>query len=450
MKVAKGSQRTHATVIGGSIAGLLAARVLSDFYEKVTIFERDELPQNGEQRRGVPHGWHAHALLSGGLRVTEKLFPGITQQLVNDGAPLADAARDGSWYVEGGHLAKSASGLVSVLTSRPFLETHVRQRLESIDNVRIEAGITVRGITANNGRIRGLLTDEGEVTTDLIVDASGRGSQCPKWLESLGYDGPAEERIGVQLSYTTRVFRMKFPSRESFVAVPVDLTSKRGGVILEQENNRWIVTLIGYFGESAPVEIAGFRSFARSLPSPKIYESLIDAEPIGTPRTFKFPASTRRYYERLTRLPEGLIAFGDAICSFNPVYGQGMSCAALQADALRKCLERSGSDLERRFFKSAANVIDSPWSIAVGGDLRLPETAGKRSASVRFINWYVSRLHKAGHTDPIAAAAFLRVAHLVDSPASIFSPAIVARILRNILFSTKKAATQGTLAARYS
>jgi 2-polyprenyl-6-methoxyphenol hydroxylase-like FAD-dependent oxidoreductase len=243
---------------------------------------------------------------------------------------------------------------------------------------------------------------------------------------------------------------MKFPSRESFGVVPVDLKSKRGGVILEQENNRWIVTLIGYFGEHAPEDMEGFMEFARSLPSRKIYESLIDAEPISEPRTFKFPSSTRRYYERVKRLPTGLIAFGDAICSFNPVYGQGMSCAALQAAALQKCLKCNGANFERHFFRAAAKVIDIPWGTAVGSDLRLAETVGKRTLNVRFINWYVAQLHKAGHTDAVAAAAFLRVAQLVAPPTGIFAPTIAARIIRNIIYPAKIGSQGSALSARYS
>ncbi len=203
--------------------------------------------------------------------------------------------------------------------------------------------------------------------------------------------------------------------------------------MLAQEGERWLVTLAGYFGDHAPATEAGFLAFAQSLATADVYDVIKDAEPLSDFATYKYAANQRRRYERLTRFPEGLLVFGDAICSFNPAYGQGMSSAALQAVELRKELTSGRVDLAPRFFKSAARVIDNPWDIAVGGDLKMPETEGRRTVAVRLINWYVSRLHKLGHRDPGAAAAFVRVAQMRAAPESIMRPRLAAKVLLNNL-----------------
>lgn len=432
-----GAARGHAVVIGGSMAGLLAARVVSEYFDRVTVIDRDNLPINGSQRRGVPQGWHAHALLAGGLAVTEDLFPGITDALTKDGALIADPAKDGRWFFEGGFLKKLDSGLKALLVSRPFLESRVRSRLLGSDNIVIKSVSSARGLVCKNGRVQGVILDDRKIEADLVIDASGRGSQAPNWLESIGFERPAEEKVEIQLAYTTQVFVGGVANTsELFTVVPSTPSGKRGGVILAQEGGRWIATLFGYFGQSAPKDLDGFLEYARSLPSPMIYDRLRDAEPEGEARTFKFPYSIRRYYERMARFPDGFLVFGDAVSSFNPIYGQGMSSAALQAAALRDALSEVEEGLAKRFFKAAGKVVDNPWGVAVGGDLKMPEVPGRRPRSVSFINWYLTKLHKAAHLDPAATNAFIRVAQLIDSPPAIFAPRVVAKVARHGLFAT--------------
>jgi len=218
-----------------------------------------------------------------------------------------------------------------------------------------------------------------------------------------------------------------------FAVVSPTPQGKRGGVMSAQEGGKWVVTLFGHFGNRAPGELSGFREYAESLPSPVIAQFLRNAEPIDDACVYRFPVSIRRRYEMLPRFPEGFLVFGDAICSFNPAYGQGMSSAALQAIALRKELDLGLTGVAPRFFKSAAKVIDNPWNIAVGGDLKMPETEGRRTLVARLINWYVSRLHKLGHRDPEAAAAFVRVAQMRAAPESIMMPRLAAKVLLNNL-----------------
>jgi 2-polyprenyl-6-methoxyphenol hydroxylase-like FAD-dependent oxidoreductase len=428
------SYRKQAVIIGGSVAGLLAARVLADYFQSVLIIERDDISHEGEHRRGVPHGRHAHALLAGGQQAIEKLLPGISSDLIDSGAIETDPLNDGTWFFEGGAFRKTSSGITGVLVSRLGLESSIRERVRSLPNVEVVDGHAVRGLltSADKTRVIGVQLDDRSIGADLVVDAGGRGSQSPAWLESIGYEAPREEKVEIQLAYTTRLFRYVPGSLgdNNFIVIAPTPSGKRGGVIARQEADRFIATLFGHFGEQADSDLNGFGDFAKSLPSPLIYNAIRKAEPIGDAATFRFPANTRRRYERLKRFPEGYLAFGDSICSFDPIYGQGMSVAALEAIALHNVMRGGDKDLARRYFSKAATVIDNPWQIAVGGDLRMPETVGKRSLAVRLINRYISRVHKRAHVDTNIGLAFIRVAQLIDEPASLFRPRVLLSVLR--------------------
>ena len=434
----------HAVVIGASLGGLLAARALADYYDQVTVLERDTFPPAGEQRKGVPQGRHAHGLLARGRDILEDFFPGVTQQAIDQGAVSGDIIERARWFNEGAYHCQFSSGLQSLLLSRPRLEAQVRARLLALPNVRAIENADVLGVVASDDqtRITGVRLIRREagsaeeiLKADLVIDASGRGSRSPTWLEALGYAKPEEERVRVGVGYTTRLYRHK-PEHlqgDTAVVVPAAPQTKRAGVMLVQEGERWIVTLAGYFGDHAPTDEQGFLEFARSLPTADIYEVIKDAEPLSDLVPAKFPASQRRHYERLTRFPDGFLVFGDAICSFNPIYAQGMTVAALEAVALQECLAEGTDRLAQRFFRRASKVVDIPWSIAVGNDLRFPEVAGPRSPMVRFINWYMSKLHVAARHDPVVALAFQKVANLMAPPPSVLHPAVALRVLRGNL-----------------
>jgi hypothetical protein len=194
------------------------------------------------------------------------------------------------------------------------------------------------------------------------------------------------------------------------------------------------VTLVSHFGPAAPLELDGFVEFARNLDAPFIYDTIRDAEPIGEGIPARFPASVRRRYERVASFPEGLIVFGDAICSFNPVYGQGMSTSLLEAVALDKELAKGSGELARRFFAAASKIVDMPWGIAVGNDLRMPEATGPRSAGVNLINWYISKLHETAHRSDACSLAFHRAGNLLAAPPSVMKPSIAVRVLWDHMF----------------
>jgi len=434
----------HAIVIGASMGGLLAGRALADYYDEVTLIDRDALPLINEPRKGVPQGRHTHGLLARGREVLEELFPGFTAEMVAEGAVSGDVTGDVLWFNHGFYLSSVHSDLCGLAISRPMLECGVRRRLLQLPNVQIRQCCKVLGpiCDRDRNRLTGVqvkarnCSDEVEtINADLVVDASGRGSRSPSWLEALGYAKPRDEQIKVNIGYKTRLYRRR----------PKDLHGKLGaaiaacrphwrhGTILAQEGERWTVSLGGYFDDEAPTDEIGFIEFARSLPKPEIFDVIKDAEPLGPILTYQFSSNQRRHYEELSRFPEGFIVYGDALCSFNPVYGQGMTVACTEALALGECLAKGSDGIGRRFSRAASRLTDIPWQIAVGSDLQHERVEGKRTAQVRFVNWYIGRLFQSANRDPILTMKFLEVANLMKTPSTLLSPAVALRVWKSQL-----------------
>lgn len=427
----------HAIVIGGSIAGLLAARVLSDFFTNVTIIERDQLPTGAEARKGAPQGRHGHGLLAGGYQAIERLLPGIGADWIAAGALPCDVIGDFRWYQMGGYKAKFQSGLRGVLLSRPLLEAVLRQRVLALPNVRLQAD-NVRELvaSADHSRITGVrLAEGGVVQVDLVVDAAGRGSRNLAWLETLGYAKPPEEVIPINVGYATRMFRRKPSDLNGDLGAaiaPIAPHETRAGFIVPVDSERWLISLGGWLGDHPPTDPAGWLEFARTLGCPDLYELVKDAEPLSDIVVHKVPANIRRRYEQLAQAPAGFLVIGDAMCAFNPVYGQGMTVAALEAVALQECLaaDRALQDLHYRFFAHAAKVIDIPWMMTTGEDFRYPAVPGKRPRGTALLHRYMNRVHLAATHDEVVCRAFFDVANLLKAPTSLFHPALVWRVFR--------------------
>lgn len=441
----RGLAGKRAVVIGASMGGLLAARALAQYYEQVLLLERDAFPAAGENRKGAPQGKHAHAVLVRGLEIMEGYFPGLIDQLVSLGADYGDVSQKARWFHEGGCHQPCLSGANAINVSRPLLEASMRARVLALPNVQIVEDCDVLGLlaTPDKGRVTGVRlirrkagSAEESLTADLTLDASGRGSRSPAWLEALGYARPPEEVVKIGVTYTSCEYRRRPEHIPGVVALIVAASpaQQRSGVLISQEGGRWMLTVAGYLGEQAPLDHTGLREYVRSLPTPEIYQVIKDAEPLSEPVSYKIPSNLRRRYERLTRFPEGYLVLGDALCSFNPIYGQGMSVAALEAAALDVCLARGEERLAGRFFAGASAIIDMPWSTAVGNDLRFPEIEGPRTAMTMFINWYIGKLHHAAHHDAALSVAFLKVVNLLAPPPSLLHPRIVWRVLRGNLW----------------
>jgi 2-polyprenyl-6-methoxyphenol hydroxylase-like FAD-dependent oxidoreductase len=423
------------------LAGLFAARVLADSYAEVTVIERDRLPTTPEHRRGVPQAHHAHALLARGQQTFEELFPGLTAQLAARGAPTGDMLRDARLYFSGHRLVQAESGIPLVSTSRILLEDEVRQRVRALPGVTFAPPSDVAGLTTSrDGKrvtgVRILRRTDGSAAevyeADLIIDAAGRGSRAPAWLEALGLQRPDEDRLPIDLHYTSCRYRLRPDALGGDIATVQAATPEnpRAGVLARLEGDQWLLTLAGIAGDRAPTDPDGFLAFAKTLSFPDIYDTIRDAEPLDDPRSYRFAASIRRRYEKLARLPDGFLPLGDSLCSFNPVYGQGMTVAALQALLLRRSLQQGGALPIRRILREFAGVIDAPWEMTRGADLALPGVPGRRTWSVRLMARYIARLHAAGAHDRRLATAFVRVSGMVDDPQSLLRPGVVLRVMR--------------------
>jgi 2-polyprenyl-6-methoxyphenol hydroxylase-like FAD-dependent oxidoreductase len=428
----------HAVVLGGSIAGSLAARMLAPAYRTVTVIDRDDLSGPAEPRHAIPQGHHIHALLARGQQILDELFPGFTEELVACGVPIGDFGTSLSWYFNGQMIQKAETGLVCVAAGRPLLEDRIRARVRALGNVEFREHTDIAGLSASpdGRRVTGVRVQsqggsEELITADLVIDATGRGSRTPRWLKELGYPAVPEERVRMDLTYTTLDFKGPLsydPIGEDIALLPVATPAIRRGAIFARMPDRYALSLTGILGDQPPTDIEGFLAYAQTLPVPEIYKAVRDAEPMGEPMSFRFPASVRRHYEKLARVPDGLLVMGDAACVFNPVYGQGMTVAAIGARMLGDHL-RSGPPVPSAFFKDLSGIIDAPWDMSAGADLGFPEVQGRRGLKSRMGNLYIPRLQAAAVYDGSLTTAFLRTAGLVDPPQALMRPGIIRRVL---------------------
>jgi 2-polyprenyl-6-methoxyphenol hydroxylase-like FAD-dependent oxidoreductase len=444
MTVPATSRDDTAVIIGASIAGLLAARVLAESVGRVVVLDRDTLPEDAVPRGGVPQSAHAHALLSRGLRALEEVLPGLTAQLEAHGALSGDPQEAFRWITDGRSMTPGRSGLCTLMISRPLLEREVRRRVMADPRISIEERVEVRALLHDGAdRVTGVTgVDRDAPAGDqlrrwdagLVVDASGRRSRASAWLSALGFAPPAEERVEVDLTYATRQYRRDPADVDGALGVIVNASpdTQRGGGLFAQEGDRWICTLAGLFGDRPPIDPDGFEAYAATLCSSLLHDVITSSVPLDEPRRFRFPASVRRRYERLARSPRGLLVTGDAVCSFDPVYGQGMTVAALEALVLRDVL-RQGMDrpsLAQEFWRGCASVVDVPWQMSTGGATRLPGYRGPVDRRTRMVNTYMSTLQRAMASDPAVGTAFVRVAQLEAPPSSLVSPSVLARVVR--------------------
>ena len=419
------------------MAGLLAARMLADRVDQVTIVERDDLPEEPADRKGVPQGRHAHGLLPSGEQVLRDAFPGIMEDLESGGGQWTTATSV-KWWQFGGYRV-GVEGFRGMFFSRCFLENTVRRRVLQMPRVSfVSAG--AQQLIVESGRARGVVVDrDGEsqnINADLVLDASGRGSQAARWLEAAGFPTPDVAQVTIDMAYATRLYRRtpgRLPDDAWMITVGEPDRSRRFGVAFPIEGPRWIVTLAGVHGDRAPTDDAGFLGFAETLPTGDVADVIRHEEPLTPAVTHRLPSNQWRHYEKLDRHLPGFLAIGDAICSFNPIYGQGMSSAALQAVALGSSIDAVGVDspaLAGRFYKAAAKVIANPWAIAAGGDFAFPETTGPKPPMVDRINGYVKKVIIASQYDPVVAKAMWEVQGLLAPPPSLMKPQVMARVLR--------------------
>jgi 2-polyprenyl-6-methoxyphenol hydroxylase-like FAD-dependent oxidoreductase len=412
--------KQNAVVLGGSVAGLLAAAALAPRYSTVEIFERDVLTAGVHARRGAPQGRHVHAMLPRGLQAIERLLPGLTDRLLAAGGMRGDVLGNARWYLNGLGLHRSHVGLAAVTASRPLIEHVIRSAVLELPNVTISGGYDIVGLSSERA-VR--VTDRRGggsrvVPAARIVDATGRGSRMPQWLAALGWPLPAEDVVPIDVRYASRIFAGDLLGDDLVVITARYPGRLRSSVMQRLEGGRVLVTLAGVHGERPPTDLVGFADYAASLSVPDTAEVVAAGVPVGDAVPFHFPAYVRRRYER-AELPPGLVVIGDAACAFNPVYGQGMSTAAMSAELL---LDEHDDDA-RGFHVRQAEVHEAPWSLAVGADLALDGDAPADGPAAM-----IRRLQLAAVEDGELAAAFIRVTSLVDPPRALAAPWIAERL----------------------
>ncbi|MGB7861573.1 MAG: FAD-dependent monooxygenase [Acidimicrobiia bacterium] len=424
----------NAIVIGASMAGLMAARVLSDHFEHVTIIERDLLTDDIDTRRGVPQGRHVHGLLTAGREKLEHWFPGIVAEMEHDGAVRVEV--DDSWWWQAGAFAVRGGVNLNALTaSRPLFENATRRRVGRTPGVTIRDGLKIDGLIVDSAGVHGVIARNEELRADLVVDCSGRNSRFVVEAGKAGFPTPEMSNVDVGIVYGTVLLERRPNDIDGSFAIVAATppAENRGAILLPIEGERWILTLAGMHGDAPPTDEDGFRGFAKSLPTPIIADLLEKTTILTSVATYNLKSNQRRHFEKLRRTPPGYLALGDAICSFNPVYAQGMSSAALQVDALDSILNKhsvASRQFARAFYRAASKVVNNPWQIAVGSDFLHPATTGPKPAGTDLVNKYMARVLKAAHVSPVVRRQFMQVAALVDPPPSLMKPGMMLRVFR--------------------
>jgi 2-polyprenyl-6-methoxyphenol hydroxylase-like FAD-dependent oxidoreductase len=440
-----GGHGGHAVVIGAGLAGLLTARVLAGHVERVTVLDRDRLADRPGFRPGVPQSRHLHVLLGRGLECLEQLFPGFEADLVAAGVPVIEGS-ESLWLNAAGWCRRYQSPIRLLGATRELLEWRARAKVTALGNVQVLEGRETVGLLADRRRdavtgIRlGGRSGDAELSADFVVDASGRSSRAPQWLAALGYLPPTETSINPLLGYATRQYRIPAGFQADWRMLVINAKppgNPRAGALVPVEGGRWMVALIGAGRDYPPTDDAGFLEFARGLRSPVLYEAIKDAEPLSPAYGYRQTDNRRRHFERLRRWPDRFVVVGDASCTFNPIYAQGMTVAAMTAVALdhslRRHRRRSGLDLAglaRRLQRQVAKANAGAWTMATGEDLRYPWTKGARpDLTTRIMHRYADRVLEVTNGNPRVNTAFVNVVNLRHPPTSLLRPGVLLPVL---------------------
>lgn len=431
----------HAVIIGGSLAGLSAARVLSDFFDEVTVYERDELPEGPVNRGAVPQGRHVHMLMARGAQEYNTLFPGLLDDMVDSGVAALENRPDCIHFGAAGHVLGTGDKLQNEFTayvpSRPHLEWQIRKRVLEIPNVDvIRRGVVEPVFDAATQTVTGVVLDSAEgpetVDADLVVDATGRGTRLPVWLEQWGFERPREETVDVGIGYVTH--KVRIPEgliAEKVVVAGASRTQPLGVGALYYEDGTWSITTFGTGKHEPPKDYAGMHALVKDVLPPHFAEALDVSEPVGDPAVHKYPVSKWRRFDKLSRFPKGIVPFGDAVVSFNPTYGQGMTMTSIQAANLREVLRSGDTDIAGRLQKATAKTTWPVWMMDAIGDLTLHNAPGDKPWWYSPVGNLFDMFLGAAETEPVLAEWFLRRFNQLDSLWMVPTPSIVVRTCRH-------------------
>ncbi len=438
------NKQGRVVVLGASVAGLLAGRVLADFFDEVLLLDKESLDEGPTPRKAVPQGNHIHGILTPTFHILKRFLPELVDDLLDGGAHLFDGGRDWRFHTYGNYLANGETGQTLIGSTRPFFEYHLRRRVTSISNIDIRTEHRFKNwvTSSNDGRVEGIVVSnaagEVELNADLFVDARGRSSTLPTELRELGYEAPSEEVVGIDLGYTSRLYRARdfSPDWNLLILNPSVPQSWTGGLIEKVENEQWIVTQFGYFGDHAPADDDGFLERAQSLAVPDIADFLAIAEPVSNFRRFGTRQCKMLRFEKLDKFPDRLLAIGDAVCNLNPIYGQGMTKAAREAghlwDSLSDHLNQTDSmdgfaDTFRRSLPAAG--AEWAWQLTSGNDLGYPQTTGERQPIGAFMGWYMKRLFLRSAKNLDARKRLFNSLMLVNPPEHLMRPGMILHAL---------------------
>ncbi|MFD7730796.1 NAD(P)/FAD-dependent oxidoreductase [Kitasatospora phosalacinea] len=437
--------RGTAVVIGGGLAGCLAAWALHGVAERVVVVERDRYPEGTEFRPGVPQAKHGHLLLEAGQRTLDELLPGTLGELLAAGATRVSLSGGLRWLTAAGWLAPYESDLAVLTCSRPLIDRLVLERVRTAPNIEFRTATEVTGLLGDGHAVTGVQVsgrgrtggeggeESGEISAELVVDAAGRATHAAKWLSLLGAPAAPRERVDAGVSYATRFYHRPADADPGSALYLQSHAPEQGrfGVLLPVEGDRWIVGIGGMRGFEPSLQAEEFEKQLGLLRDPGIAEAITGAKPTGPARGFVPGPSVWRHYERSA--PHGFLALGDASCTFNPVYGQGMTVAALGARALRDAVGKHG-DLGHAAVRETRDAIaaatKNPWQMAAGEDVRFPGTIGGPSGfQVRVQQRMLDRVLVRAVTDARVAAAFHQVAAMVEPPTLLFRPSVLGPVL---------------------
>ena len=444
----------RAVVIGGSVAGLTAARVLSQHFNKVTVVERGPMADGTDFPKGAPQARHPHVLLLRGEKILEELFPGFKQNLLDGGANPLNFGRDLAMRAPEGWLPHYETEMEAIATSRRLLDHTIYQHVAENHNISFKVNSEVMSLCTDednrraigvqirnraNGRIE-------DIPAEFIVDASGRSSKAPQWFTQIGYAPPTEQTVNAFAGYATRIYKIPKDfdqAWKSLYIMPNPPHVTRGAIILPMEGNQWHVSLIGMNRDYPPTEEEAFMAFARSLVSSEMYEALKDAQPVSPIWGYRRAENRMRHYDQLARYLEGFVAMGDAVYALNPVYGQGMTLAAIASQLLDRCLteqalQDTGNDfsgLAEKFQKQLKKELAIPWQTATNEDMRWPDTEGKQELDpvTKLIGSYFKMVMKAMPNSIKVTNAFFHVQHMIAPPTLLMRPDIVANVIKTNL-----------------
>jgi 2-polyprenyl-6-methoxyphenol hydroxylase-like FAD-dependent oxidoreductase len=437
----------RAVVVGAGIGGLAMAGALAKYFEQIEIFERDPLTASPASRSGTPQDRHPHGLLAGGLQALGEIFPGFESDLARAGAVSVRVARDIQYeHPDAGVLPKRDFGLSLLCASRPLIELVLRRRAEAIANIALRSDCRVTGIVPapSGAAVNSIRFDAGSgrsetLAADLVVDASGRGALTLTLLDALGWERPEVTEVGVDLSYATAVVPIPSnapPDWKLVLTQPDPPALALHAFLVPAEDSRWMIAIADQGATARPETWDGFLEASRSLVTPTLYNALRYATPPSGIRHYRFPASTWKHFERLPRLPRGVLPVADALCRFNPIHGQGMTSAGQQARLLHDVLGRAAAEpdpiaaAQAGFMAEIASVLETPWSMSTSADLAFPGTYGERPDDFEEAQKFEASLFRAVVADPLVHRAMMEVGQLLQPRSLLQEPAIMRRIER--------------------